>query len=264
MLGAILGDIAGSRFEFSNTDASDFDLFAPECCFTDDTVLTVAVAKALLECRGDYSDLYEKTEKYLRYYGRKYIDAGYGGRFFGWLLNPDMGPYNSLGNGSAMRISAVGFAAESIEEAKELAYKVTAPTHNHPEGLKGAEAAACAIFMARHGSTKEEIKAFVEKNYYRLPCTCDDYRRKNNLNHGAETCPVSLPQAFECFFESENYEDCIRKCICIGGDTDTVAAIAGGIAEAYYGVPSGIKGWIEYYLEPDLLEVVNEFYGTFF
>lgn len=257
MVGAILGDIIGSRHEFNNIKTKDFKLFTDGCVFTDDTVMTCAVAQALLECNGDYTDLSEKTVKAMRRIGREYPNAGYGGMFFQWMFS-DIGPYNSFGNGAAMRISPVGFIAKDVKEAKELSRKVTEITHNHPEGLKGAEATAVAIVMARKGYSKEEIKTVMERNYYVSPYTVDEYRKLID-GHGMETCQVSMPEALQCFYEGEDYEDVIRNCISIGGDSDTLGAIAGGIAEAYYGVPTKFRRQLDWYLTDDLLDIVERF-----
>ena len=258
MTGAILGDIIGSRHEFHNIKTRDFELFTPECRFTDDTVMTCAVAFSLLECRGDYTKLSEKTVEVMQTIGRKYPYCGYGGMFWRWMFSDDPKPYNSFGNGSAMRISPVGFIAKDVEEAKELSRKVTEITHNHPEGIKGAEAAAVAIVMARQGKSKEEIREVMERDYYPSVHTVDEYRVIIR-GHGDETCQVSLPEALQCFYEGESYEDVIRNCISIGGDSDTLAAIAGGIAEAYYGVPEEFKEKLADYLDERLMRIVEAF-----
>ena len=257
MIGAILGDIVGSRFEFRNHLSRDFEFLADSCYFTDDTVMTCAVAQALMDSREDRSDLPEKTVAAMQRIGRQFPNCGYGARFIHWMFADDPQPYNSCGNGSAMRISPVGFAAKDVEEAKKLSAAVTAVSHDHPEGMKGAEATAVAIVMARQGKTKEEILAVME-DYYDLSMTVDEYRDKWQ-GHGKEICQISLPQALVCFFEGKSYEDVIRNCISIGGDSDTIAAIAGGIAEAYYGVPEIMKTEVERYLHPVLLDVYHEF-----
>ena len=258
MIGAILGDIIGSRHEFHNIKTKDFELFTYECEFTDDTVMTCAVAQALMDCHGDYADLSEKTISAMHRIGRKYPYCGYGGMFYRWMFSDNPEPYNSFGNGSAMRISPAGFLAKDIDEAKELSRKVTEITHNHPEGLKGAEAAAVAIVMARQGAEKEEIRAAMEKDYYTVPCSVAEYRERI-LGHGDEICQVSLPEALQCFYEGRDYEDVIRNCISIGGDSDTLAAIAGGIAEAYYGVPEELKARLPEYLDERLMGIVRSF-----
>ena len=257
MIGAILGDIIGSRFEFHNYLGKDFELLTRCCEFTDDTVMTCAVAEALMDSREDFSDLSEKAVASMQRLGRLYPNAGYGARFIHWIFADDPRPYNSCGNGSAMRISAVGFAARDVEEAKRLSAAVTGISHDHPEGMKGAEATAVAIVMARQGKSKDEIRAEMEK-YYDLS-TGVDACRKEWGGHGKEICQVSLPQALACFFEGEDYEDIIRNCISIGGDSDTIAAIAGGIAEAYYGVPEELRSRAGDFLPPHLMEICKAF-----
>ena len=257
MIGAIIGDVVGSRFEFRNYLDKDFDFFTPRCRFTDDTVMTCAVAQALMDSRPDHSDLYEKTVSAMQRIGRQFPDCGYGARFIDWMFSSDPKPYGSCGNGSAMRISPVGFAARDIDEAKRLSREVTRVSHDHPEGLKGAEAAAVAIVMARLGSGKDEIRSAMEE-YYDLSETVDGYRRKWQ-GHGREICQVSLPQALVCFFEGDSYEDVIRSCVSIGGDSDTIAAIAGGIAEAHYGVPEDMKTNVRGFLDSRLLRITDSF-----
>ena len=257
MIGAILGDIIGSRFEFHNYLGKDFELLTPQCTFTDDTVMTCAVAKALMDSKADYSDLPEKTVAAMQSIGRKYPNCGYGARFIHWMFSEHPEPYNSYGNGSAMRVSPVGFAAKDSDEAKRLSAAVTAVSHNHPEGIKGAEATAVAIVMARQGKSKDEIRKAMEE-YYDLSVTVDEYR-KAWQGHGREICQVSLPQALACFFEGESFEDVMRNCISIGGDSDTIAAIAGGIAEAYFGIPDEIADRVWNYLPQDLADICKEF-----
>ena len=257
MLGAIIGDVVGSRFEFHNRLSRDFAFFHPDCRFTDDTVMTCAVAQALMDSREDFSDLPEKTVSAMQRIGRRYPNCGYGARFIHWMFTDDPQPYNSFGNGSAMRISPVGFAAKDPEEAKKLSAAVTAVSHNHPEGMKGAEATAVAIVLARQGRTKEEIREVMEE-YYDLGTTVEEYRDRWQ-GHGKEICQVSLPQALACFFEGDSYEDVIRNCISIGGDSDTIAAIAGGIAEAYYGVPEEFGKQVRAYMDKGLLRIVDDF-----
>ena len=257
MLGAIIGDVVGSRFEFHNRLSRDFAFFHPDCRFTDDTVMTCAVAQALMDSREDFSDLAERTVSAMQRIGRRYPNCGYGGRFIHWMFTDDPQPYNSFGNGSAMRISPVGFAARDPEEAKLLSAAVTAVSHNHPEGMKGAEATAVAIVLARQGRTKEEIREVMEE-YYDLGTTVEEYRDRWQ-GHGKEICQVSLPQALACFFEGDSYEDVIRNCISIGGDSDTIAAIAGGIAEAYYDVPEEFSKQVRAYLDKGLLRIVDDF-----
>lgn len=259
MYGAIIGDIVGSRFEFHNHLSKKFEFMTPECYFTDDTVMTCAVAQALMDSKEDFSDLEEKAVIALQRIGQNYPDCGYGARFIDWMFSRHPEPYNSCGNGSAMRVSPVGFAARSIEETKYLSDAVTRITHNHPEGMKGAEATSIAIFMARQGETKEAIRAEMEK-YYTLDKTVDDYRHAWD-GHGREICQISVPQALVCFLEGESFEDVIRSCISIGGDSDTIAAIAGGIAEAYYSVSHDYRVMVRSYLDERLLKVCDDFYA---
>ena len=257
MIGAILGDIVGSRFEFNNYLSKEFALLTPGCEFTDDTVMTCAVAQALMDSREDFSDLSEKAVAAMQRIGRMFPDCGYGARFIHWMFSDDPQPYNSCGNGSAMRVSPVGFAARDVEEAKRLSAAVTRVSHDHPEGMKGAEAAAVAIVMARQGRSKQEIRAAMEE-YYDLSIRVEQYRRVWQ-GHGKEICQVTLPQALTCFLEGESYEDVIRNCISIGGDSDTIAAIAGGIAEAFFGVPEELQSRAMAYLDPRLREICDRF-----
>lgn len=260
MLGAIIGDIVGSRFEFDNIKTKEFKFFARTCYFTDDSVMTLSIAKALLEANDDFSNLSELTIKYMQEIGRCYPDCGYGGRFFTWMFSNNPSPYYSFGNGSAMRVSAVAYVGKSLEEVKELSKKVTEITHNHPEGLKGAEATAVAIFLAKNGKTKEEIKKYINDNYYKLDFTLDEIRPTYRFN---EICQDTVPQAIEAFLESNGFEDAIRNAISIGGDSDTLAAITGSIAEAFYGVPKDIKKEALSYLDDTLLNIYLEFEKKF-
>ena len=257
MIGAMIGDIVGSRFEFRNHLSKEFEFFHPDCEFTDDTVMTCAVAKALMDSQPDFSDLSEKTVAAMQEIGRKYPNCGYGARFIHWMFSDDPQPYNSCGNGSAMRISPVGFVACDVEEAKKLSAAVTCVSHNHPEGMKGAEATAVAIVMARQGKSKENIRAAMEE-YYDLSTTVEEYRTQWQ-GHGKEICQVSVPQALACFFEGDSFEDVIRNCISIGGDSDTIAAIAGGIAEAYFGVPDEYAVKALQFLDERLEKIVTDF-----
>jgi type I restriction enzyme M protein len=257
MIGAIIGDVVGSRFEFQNSLSKEFTFLTPGCCFTDDSVMTCAVAQALMDSKEDFSDLSEKAVQAMQRVGQQFPNCGYGARFIHWMFSDDPQPYNSYGNGSAMRVSPVGFAARNVEEAKKLSAAVTCVSHNHPEGMKGAEATAVAIVMARLGKSKEEIRSAMEA-YYDLSTSVDEYRA-NWQGHGREICQVSLPQALACFFEGESYEDVIRNCISIGGDSDTIAAIAGGIAEAYYGVPENMKTKVRSFLDSRLLRITDSF-----
>ena len=256
MLGAIIGDIVGSRFEWNNNRSKQFDFLTYKCSVTDDSIMSLAIAKALLESKADYSDLSENAVKYMQGIGRHYPNCGYGGRFRDWIHSDNPKPYGSYGNGSAMRVSACGFLANSLEEAKQLSKAVTEVTHNHPEGLKGAEATVVAIFFARSGKNLIEIRDYITKNYYPLNFTLDGIRDSYEFN---ESCQDTAPQALEAFFESEDFEDAIRNAISIGGDSDTLAAITGGIAEAYYGIPTAIRKHVLTFLDERLLKILVAF-----
>ena len=256
MIGAILGDIVGSRFEWNNCRRKDFELFAEGCFPTDDSIMTLAIGKALMCSRSDWSDLGEQAVRCMREVGRPYPRCGYGGRFFNWMYSDQPQPYNSLGNGAAMRVSACGFAARSLAEAKLLSESVTEVTHNHPEGLKGAEATVVAIYMARSGNSIEEIRNVIDIEYYPMNFTLDDIRDTYAFD---ETCPGTVPQALAAFFESTGFEDAIRNAVSIGGDSDTLAAITGGVAEAYYGVPAQLQSRAVRYLDGRLRELYDQF-----
>lgn len=256
MIGAILGDIVGSVYEFNNIKTKQFILFSPNGFFTDDTVMTVAVADALLFSDTSNIPAFQRLlVERMHLYGTLYPDRGYGNRFLCWLNEGDSKPYNSFGNGSAMRVSPVAFYARTLDEALLLAQASAAVTHNHPEGIKGACATAGAIFLAKSGESKQEIRRFIER-YYNMSFTLDDIRPSYRFY---ETCEESVPQALEAFLESESFEDAIRCAISIGGDSDTVAAITGGVAEAFYGIPKDLKKKTLAYLDPRLLGVVKQF-----
>lgn len=238
MLGAIIGDMAGSVYEFHNHKSKDFPFFSDRCFPTDDSIMTVAVAKAILENKGEAEGLSRQAVKWMRKIGQQYEGCGYGGRFYKWMFCEHPQPYGSFGNGAAMRVSACGFAANSLNEAIALSHAVTAVTHDHPEGIKGAEATACAIYLARTNHTKQEIRDHITENYYNLDFTLDEIRPNYRFD---ATCQGTVPQAIEAFLESNSFEDAIRNAISIGGDSDTLAAITGSIAEAYYGIPKRIR-----------------------
>lgn len=256
MLGAIIGDIVGSRFEWNNCRRKDFELFTSDCFATDDSIMTLAIAKALMDSKPDWSDLPRQAIRCMQEIGRPYPHCGYGRRFFDWMYSRNPQPYNSFGNGAAMRVSACGFAAKSLEEAKLLSKAVTGVTHNHPEGLKGAEATTVAIYLARTGHTIEQIREVINREYYPMNFTLDEIRDTYEFN---ETCQNTVPQALMAFFESDSFEDAIRNAISVGGDSDTLAAITGGIAEAYYGVPSTLKQQALGYLDDRLLSIYTAF-----
>lgn len=254
MFGAIIGDIAGSRFEFENYKGKDFKLLTKDDEITDDSIMTIALAKALLESKSDYSDLREQAIKWMQLIGRTH-PTSYGGRFWDWLLSPEPEPYNSWGNGSAMRISAVAYAANSVSEVIKMSRMVTEVTHNHPEGIKGAEAIAVAIFMALHGYHKDDIRTIMEE-YYFIGFSLDNIRDSYKYYI---SCQGTVPPAIVAFMEADSYEDAIRNAISIGGDSDTLAAITGSIAEAYYGIPVALRAKASSYIPEDLLAIVDEF-----
>lgn len=256
MLGAIIGDTVGSRYEWHNHRSKDFEFLTYKCNLTDDSIMTLAIAKAVLKCKDDKSDLSDLTVRYMQQLGNLYPNAGYGGGFRKWLKSNNPKPYGSYGNGAAMRVSPVGFAAKTMEEAKSMSRAVTKVTHNHPEGIKGAEATTVAIFMALHGKSLLEIRDYIDKNYYTMNFTLDGIRDSYQFN---ETCQDTVPQAMMAFFESTGFEDAIRNAISIGGDSDTLAAITGGIAEAYYGIPAEIRKHELTFLDERQLAILVEF-----
>lgn len=258
MLGAICGDIVGSIYEWNPHKSKKFKLFTKNNCFTDDTVLTCAVANTLLNI-SDYTEQNVKntlTQNIIKLCW-KYRDAGYGGNFDIWLYSREHEPYGSYGNGSAMRVSPVGWFFDTLEETRQIARWTAEITHNHPEGIKGAEAVASVIFLARTGHTKEEISKYIEKEFYILNQTCNEIRPEYLFN---TTCQGTVPQAIQAFLEGKSFTDVIRTAISLGGDSDTLTCIAGSMAEAFYKVPKSIKKQIFYYLEEDLEEIVNNFY----
>ena len=250
MIGAIAGDIIGSVYEQHHIKTKDFPLFDPHCNFTDDTVLTVAIADAILSGKP-YVDS-------VRRLGRRYPHAGYGGSFIHWLHTPDAGPYNSWGNGSAMRVSPVGFAFTTEEEVLAQAKATAEITHNHPEGIKGAQATALAVFLARTGRDKETIRSrIIDQFAYDLDRTVEDIRPTYRFDI---SCQGTVPAALVAFLDSESYEDAVRNAISLGGDSDTLACITGGIAEAFYGdIPDVFLTKVKELLTPDLWAVTEAF-----
>ena len=250
MIGALAGDIIGSRFEWNNHRSVDFKLLHKGCFFTDDSVLTVALAESILT--GD------PYARHLKSYYKKYPDAGYGGMFSYWAESSTKKAYNSYGNGAAMRISPAGFAFATLEETLAKAEEFTAVTHNHPEGIKGAQATAAAIFMARNGSTKDQIRTYVGQQFgYDLNRTCDEIRPGYTFN---ETCQGTVPEAIIAFLESDSFEHAIRLGISLGGDSDTLACITGGIAEAFYGgVPDDICMFVYDKLDESMRSITRQF-----
>lgn len=244
MLGAILGDIIGSPYERYNHKSKDFRLFRLKSRCTDDSVMTFAVAEALAAakeqgCLEDEAAVKDLLIDAMHKWGNKYPHAGYGGRFRAWLRYEEREPYNSWGNGSAMRVSPAGWMGEDMETVRRLARWSSEVTHNHPEGVKGAEAVAAAIYLARNGSTKEEIKAYIESEFgYDLDRTCDEIRPVYIFD---VSCQGSVPESIIAFLDGEDFEDTVRNAVSIGGDSDTIAAMAGSIAEAFFGIPE----WLE-------------------
>ena len=254
MIGAIIGDVVGSRFEWNNHRSKDFELFTSKCSATDDSIMTLAIGEALMCSKSDWSDLGAQAVRCMQRIGRPYPNCGYGGRFHRWIYSDHPHPYKSYGNGAAMRVSACGFAARSLEEAKALSGIVTKVTHNHPEGVRGAEATTVAIYMARSGHSMEEIREVIDREYYPMNFTLDEIRPTYRFN---ESCQGTVPQALMAFFESTGFEDAIRNAISVGGDSDTLAAITGGVAQAYYGVPAELHDRACSYLDEYLLAILN-------
>ena len=261
MYGAILGDMIGAPYEFDRGNKTkDFPLFARGTQFTDDSVMTIAVAEALMSLEDDVDDdaVHHAVSKSMRIWGRNYPDAGYGGRFRDWLFTHwQPKPYGSWGNGSAMRASSVGWLYDTLEETRKYAKLTAEVTHNHPEGVKGAEATASAIFMARTGAAKDEIKEYIIQEFgYDLSRTCDEIRPGY---HHVESCQETVPEAITAFLEGNDFEDVIRTAVSLGGDCDTLTCIAGAIAEAFYGVPEAMKEECRKRLPEDMLNVLDEF-----
>ena len=263
MLGAIIGDVAGSRFEFDRGGKTkDFKLFADECEFTDDTVMTIGVTEGLMNAGidADEKTIKENLIKSMQKWGKRYPDAGYGAGFIHWVFSDKPEPYNSLGNGSAMRVSAVGFLYPTLERTLQVAKWTAEVSHNHPEGIKGAECTAAVIFLGRTGKSKEEIRDYVLSHYdYDLSESLDDMRRRHRHD---ETCMDSLPKALVSFFEGNSFEDVIRNAVSLGGDTDTLAAIAGAMAEGFYGVPEEIREEVNQYLPEEMRKTLKCFEET--
>ena len=255
MIGAIIGDIVGSRFEWDNHRSKEFELFAEGCFATDDSIMTLAIAGAILDSEGEDA-LGQQAVRWMQALGRKYPRAGYGGNFGVWLRQSDPKPYNSYGNGAAMRVSPCAWAATKEEEVKRFSQLVTEMTHNHPEGLKGAEATAMAIWLARNGTSIPDIRAYINQHYYPLDFSLDSIRDTYAFD---ESCQGTVPEAITAFLESTSFEDALRNAISIGGDSDTVAAITGSIAQAYYGVPDWIREKALTCLDEDLLDILSRF-----
>ena len=264
MYGAILGDIIGSPFEFDRGDKTkNFDLFSEGCDFTDDSVMTIAVGEALLVVGSEATvkEIEDAVASNMQDWGKRYPHAGYGGNFRHWLKENKPKPYGSYGNGSAMRVSAAGWLYDSIERTREVARATANVTHNHPEGIKGAEATASAIYMARKESSKEEIKEYIEREFhYNLDRTLDEIRPGYHMD---ETCQRTVPEAIIAFLESQDFEDAIRNAVSLGGDTDTLGAITGSIAEAFYGISDVLIAECRSRLDEGLMmDILDEFDHT--
>ena len=258
MYGAILGDIIGSVYEWDNIKTKDFPLLIPRSRFTDDSAMTVAVAEALLDALGkDRAARRDAVIRSMQKWGRRYPNAGYGGRFYDWLHDRHPHPYNSWGNGSAMRVSSAGWLYDTLEETLQAAEDTAIVTHNHPEGIKGAQCVAAVIFLLRNGKTKEEIRTFVTDTFgYDLTRTCDEIRPGYKFD---VSCQGTVPQAVTAFLEGTGFEDVIRTAVSLGGDCDTLTCIAGGMAEAMYGVPEELKEECRKRLKPDMVKVLDRF-----
>lgn len=260
MYGAFIGDIAGSKYEFDNIKTKDFPFFSDDCSYTDDSVMTAAVARAVMDSSEAQSGktFREILIETMQNFGRRYPcpKGSYGSNFAVWLFQDNPQPYGSYGNGSAMRVSPCALAAGSLQEALALARESAAVSHNHPEGIKGAEAVAAAVFMAKTGSTKDEIRKYITENYYNIDFTMDSIRSTYTFD---VSCQGSVPQAIAAFLESEDYEDTIRNAISIGGDCDTTGAIAGSIAWTFYIVQEETySGWAGGRLPASMLELKKE------
>ena len=258
MYGAILGDIIGSPYEFDMGDKTkDFPLFRADSMFTDDSVMTIAVADALLSEAKDPERIKTRLVYSMKRWGKKLPDAGYGGMFYRWLFTDDSQPYGSFGNGSAMRVASVGWLYDTLEETREKARLTAEVTHNHPEGIKGAESVASVIWLARKGKSKQEIREYVIKEFgYDLSRTCDEIRQGY---HHVESCQQTVPEAITAFLEGESFEDVIRTAVSLGGDCDTLTCIAGSMAEAFYGVPEELKEECRKRITPEMKEVLARF-----
>lgn len=258
MFGAIFGDIVGSRFEFHNCRSKTFELFHPDCSFTDDTLMTLAVADALTKAgRADAKTLASTTVRSMKAIAAEYPDAGWGISFARWLNEENPQPYASWGNGAAMRISPVGWYARREEEVRRLSHIVTAVSHDHPEGLKGAECVAMCVYLARGGATKAQLLARAREYYPEIgsyPCA----QLSKNYRFD-ESCQGTVPQALTCFFEAENFEDAVRNAVSVGGDTDTVCAIAGSVAEAFFGMTSVQRLCVILCLPENLVQIIRKF-----
>lgn len=259
MFGAVLGDIIGSRFEFDRGGKTkDFKLFTGEDEFTDDSVMTAGVAQGLINAGKDSTEKEIKKSliKSMQKFGRRYPYAGYGARFIDWVHTDNPEPYNSWGNGSAMRVSAAGWLYDSLERTLDVARWTAEVSHNHPEGIKGAQCTAAVIYLSRIGKSKEEIKDYVIREFeYDLHESLDEMRRRHRHD---ESCMDSLPKALVSFFEGNSYEDVVRNSVSLGGDTDTLAAIAGAMAEGMYEIPESILREGIGFIPEDIREAIEK------
>lgn len=260
MYGAILGDMIGAPYEFDRGKQNkDFDMFNKRIRYTDDSMMTIAIADAIMTVGADADEQTMKTQfvRSMQKWGRAYPDAGYGGMFYQWLYTPDPKPYGSFGNGSAMRVSSVGWFFDTLERTREVARWTAEVTHDHPEGIKGAEATASAVFLARTGKSKDEIRDYIISEFgYDLSQTCDQIRPWYEFD---VSCQGTVPVAVTAFYEGKDFEDVIRTAVSLGGDCDTLTCIAGGMAEAFYGVPDDFKKECEKRLPEDALKVLHDF-----
>ena len=267
IFGAVVGDVIGSPYEFNrnNIKTKNFELISERSQFTDDSVMTVAISHALCECKTDGIMDEKKFKKAviesMQYFGRRYPYAGYGTMFIGWVFSEHPRPYNSFGNGSAMRVSPIAWAFDDLETVEKFAEISASVSHNHPEGIKGAQAIAAAIFMARTGKSKSEIKNYIENKYhYNLDRTCDEIRP---FYHHIETCQETVPEAITAFLEGENFEDAVRTAVSLGGDSDTLTDITASIAQGMWGVPEEIEKMIRSKLDDFMLFEIDKFYELF-
>ena len=259
MIGALLGDMIGAPYEFDRGNKTkEFPLFSRNSQFTDDSVMTIAVAEALIDTFGQSdAEIKEAIISSMQKWGKRYPNAGYGGMFGRWLFAKEPKPYGSFGNGSAMRVSSVGWLYDDIDTTRKMAALTAEVTHNHPEGIKGAEATASAIFLARTGHSKDEIRQYVIKEFeYDLSRTCDEIRP---TYHHVESCQETVPEAITAFLEGTDFEDVIRTAVSLGGDCDTLTCIAGGIAEAFYGIPNEMEVTCLGKLPNDIIAVIKRF-----
>lgn len=268
MIGAIIGDVIGSVYENETIKTEDFSLFSRFSRFTDDTVLTIAIADAVMQRKShsiSFVQSWQNTNLYahkLKEYGKRFPQAGYGQMFSTWMYKSNLRGYRSFGNGSAMRVSAIGFALKDLASVIHEAKLTALPTHNHREGIKGAQAVAAAVFLARTGQTKEAIKAYIENQFkYNLHERLEDIRPRYEFD---SSCQGSVPQAIIAFLESANFEDAIRKAVSLGGDSDTLACIAGGIAQAYYKhIPPDLISQTNRLLDWEFKQIINAFNETY-